>query len=384
MVIPHLLRTRGQGLPMATIHDVARLAGVNHTTVSHALSGKRPVAAATRDRVLAAVQQLGYHPNASARSLVSRQTRTVGLVAPLDSESQTLQESHFGQFITGVANRLGDHDYRLLCLVARHPDPSDVVRLVRSGQVDGMLLLQVRVDDARVAALRQERRPFVTIGRTGDPTGLVRADADFAVAAEIAVRHLAGLGHRRMAFLTTTERGRPVFGFQYHSLTGFRRAHRALGLHVHHSQVLGYDPAGSVEPALDPLLAPGGPSALITSTPIEAVLAMRSLAGRGVRVPDNLSLVALGDTLVAELVQPPITAVRFSPADLTSLAVDLLVGILNGRPPARLEHLIPVELVARQSTQRVGPAVAPEVGAGYTAGVGAAPVPDQGGSSRVG
>jgi DNA-binding LacI/PurR family transcriptional regulator len=336
---------------MATILDVARLAGVNHTTVSHALSGKRPVAAATRERVLAAVQELGYHPNATARSLASRQTRTVGLVAPLDNQSQSMAESHYGHFITGVANRLSDHDYRLLCLAARDPDPADVVRLARSGQVDGLLLLQVRVNDARVAALRSEGLPFVTIGRTRDCAGLVRADGDFVSAGEIAVHHLADLGHRRLALLSCVEGGRPLFGFQYHALSGFRRAHRALGLRVDASQVLGYDPHGSIEPALEPLLIAGRPTGLITTSPIEAVLAMRALTRRGVRVPEDLSIVAIGDALVAELVQPPITAVRFSVQALTGLAVDLLIGMLNGHPPARREHLVPVELMLRGSTQ---------------------------------
>jgi DNA-binding LacI/PurR family transcriptional regulator len=345
---------------MATIRDVARMAGVNHTTVSHALSGKRPVAAATRDRVLAAIQQLGYHPNAAAQSLVSRRTRTVGLVAPLDGDLHDLAESGYSQFITFVADRLGDHDYRLLCLVARDPDPFDVVRLVRSGQVDGMLQLQVRVEDARVAVLRQAGLPFVAIGRTRESTGLVRADADFVTAGEIAVRHLAGLGHRRIALLSATEGGHPFFGYQYHTLAGFRRAHRALGLRAHRAQVLGYDPRRGLERTLDPLFGANAPTALIATTPIEAVFALRALAAHGLRVPDDLSLVAIGDTMLAELAQPPLTVVRFSPAQLTAVAVDLLVGMLAGQQPARLEHLVPVELVPRESTRRIGPSPAPE------------------------
>ncbi len=346
---------------MATIHDVARLAGVNHTTVSHALSGKRPVAAATRERVLAAVQQLGYHPNAAAQTLVSRRTRTVGLVAPIDIHSPVLAESSYHQFIIGAADRLNTHDYRLLCLVARAPDPSDVVRLVRSGQVDGMLLLQVRVDDPRVEALHNEGLPFVTIGRSRNVAGVVCADADFTAAAEIAVRHLADLGHSRIAFLTTAQNGLPIFGFEHHALVGFRRAHRALGLRYHRDQVLGHGLEAGMEDALRPLLQGNtGITALIASTSIYTAMAMHALAAQGLRVPDDLSIMALGDSMLAELAHPPITLVRFSPAELTGIAVDLLVGMLAGRQPARLEHLIPVELVLRQSTRRVGPSLLPE------------------------
>src|SRR5579871_2881746 len=102
---------------MATIHDVARLAGVGHTTVSHALSGRRPVAPATRERILDAVRQLGYQPNAAARSLVNRRTRTVGLIAPLDLHDEDVRvhgdaiyASNYGEFILAIGDRLNAHD----------------------------------------------------------------------------------------------------------------------------------------------------------------------------------------------------------------------------------------------------------------------------------
>lgn len=344
---------------MVTIHDVARLAGVHHTTVSHALSGKRPVAAATRERVLAAVRELGYQPNAAARSLVFRRTRTVGLIAPLDSLVPSLSDdSHYAQFISSIADRLSEHDYRLLCFVARDSDASDVVRLVRSGQVDGMLLLQVRVEDPRVNALRHEGVPFVSIGRPRQTSDIICADADFAAAATIAVHHLAELGHDRIAFLGTCPPGVAMLGLQFHALAGFRRAHRTLGLPLHATYLLTHSADGSVQHALRPLLQREiSVTALIASTPIEAIITRHVLAEYGFAVPDDISLVALNDSLLTQLAQPPMTVVRFRPADLTAVAVDLLLGMLNGVEPEQHEHLIPVELVARHSTRRIGPRI---------------------------
>lgn len=349
---------------MATIRDVAALAGVTHTTVSHTLSGRRPVAAATRERVLDAVRRLGYQPNAVARSLASRRTRTVGLIAPLDAHTPVLSNSTYAHFITSAADRLNAHDYRLLCFVARDPDAADVIKLARSGQVDGMLLLQIHVEDPRVNALREEGMPFVTIGRPLRAAGVLRADADFARAAEIAVQHLAELGHRRIAFLSVSQPGVPLFGYQHHGLAGFRRAHRVLGLPLHHGRILPHDPEGGVRAALAPVLSGAiDVTALVASTPLEAVMAQHVLADHGLRVPDDLSLVAINDSALGELAQPPITVVTFSPADLTNLAVDLLLDLLDGRQPARLEHLVPVQLVPRRSTRPlpapIGPAPAP-------------------------
>ena len=116
------------------------LAGVGKTTVSHALSGKRHVAPATRERILTAVSQLGYHPNAAARSLASRRTMTVGLIVPLDLD--VLSDNRSTDFIVGAADQLASHGYQLLCLVERNPDVSGVQKLIRSGQVDGTLLFR--------------------------------------------------------------------------------------------------------------------------------------------------------------------------------------------------------------------------------------------------
>jgi len=351
---------------VVTIGDVARRAGVARATVSHALSGKRPVAAETRERVLAAVRELDYHPNAAARSLTSRRIRAVGLALPLDFYGDALPEGPFFGFIAHAADRLGQHDHKLLCLISREPDPSELVQLARTGYVDGLLLLQVRLHDRRIAPLRATGLPFVLIGRPRDAGGLVCVDADMATAAELAVRHLAGLGHRRIALLTASGDDGPVYGFQYHALAGFERAYQTLNLPFDGGQILSYDPACGPHTALRPLLddlsnnggesegsaSSAGFTALITTTDLEAAVALRLLAERGRRVPDDLSLVTLGDSVLMELAQPPVTAVRFSVGAETHAAVDALMSLLAGDPSPH-EQLIPVELLPRCSTRSI-------------------------------
>ena len=138
---------------MATIADVARQAGVAPSTVSHALSGKRPVAAATRERIITAARELGYEPNATAVNLCARRTRAVGLSLPLDRPGRTLSHGPFAEYVADIADLLAAHDYTLLCLVARSPEASDLARLVCCGHLDGLILLRVRLDDPRVHAL---------------------------------------------------------------------------------------------------------------------------------------------------------------------------------------------------------------------------------------
>ena len=140
---------------MATIADVARQAGVAPSTVSHALSGKRPIAAATRERIITAARELGFEPNATAGNLRARRTHTVGLSLPVDGPGQTLLHGPFAEYVADIADRLAAHDDKVLCLVARSPEASDLARLVRGGHLDGLILPQVHLDDPRVHALRR-------------------------------------------------------------------------------------------------------------------------------------------------------------------------------------------------------------------------------------
>jgi DNA-binding LacI/PurR family transcriptional regulator len=237
-------------------------------------------------------------------------------------------------------------------MVSRAPEPDDLRRLARAGEVDGMILLQVRLDDRRITLLRDARLPFVAIGRPADCHGLVCVDADLSEAGVVAARHLFSLGHRRIGLLGDA----PVFGYQRHALAGFRRAHREAGIPLHRSQLLGIDPAGSLRGALAPFLTGTSPlTALITTTDVEAVSALHVLADAGLRVPEDVSIITLGDSTLAQLARPPITTVGFSVLDESNLAVDLLLKMLDGHPPRQHTHILPVQLLSRRSTGPAGP-----------------------------
>ena len=107
---------------MATIADVARQAGVAPSTMSHTLSGKRPVATATRERIFTAARELGYEPNATAGNVRARRTRTVELSLPLDRPGRTLSHGPFAEYVADIADLLAAHDDKMLCLVARSPE----------------------------------------------------------------------------------------------------------------------------------------------------------------------------------------------------------------------------------------------------------------------
>ena len=148
---------------MITINDVARRAQVAPTTVSHALSGKRHVAAATRARILAAARDLDYHPNAAARSLSLRRTSMVALALPLEFYAGALPEGRFQGFIAHTADCLNAYNYKLLCLISRDPEPADEAEAAIADE-DGAVDIGRRVAE-------QEERGVDDVGDRPEPSG---------------------------------------------------------------------------------------------------------------------------------------------------------------------------------------------------------------------
>lgn len=183
---------------MATRADVAKRAGVSPSTVSYVLSGARPISAETRSRVLAAMSDLGYQPNALAAGLAGGRSPVIALHVP--TSGRPVKESDV-DYLIGASAAAASRGRMVMLLTAPAEDQGAISQLVSTGLVGGMLLMEVGLQDPRVDFLRQTDVPFALIGRTADPTGLAWADRDFDATARLAVGHLAGLGHRHLAFL---------------------------------------------------------------------------------------------------------------------------------------------------------------------------------------
>lgn len=180
-----------------TIAEVARHAGVAVSTVSYVLSGKRAISETTRARVLRSIGELGYHPNAGARALASRRSNVIALVLPLRAGMHLPVLMQFASSVVAMARR---HDHDVLLMTADE-GPDGLRRVAASSMVDGMVLMDVELDDPRVPLLRGLEEPSVLIGFPADPSGLTCVDLDFARAGALCVEHLTSLGHRRLALL---------------------------------------------------------------------------------------------------------------------------------------------------------------------------------------
>lgn len=333
------------------IGEIARRAGVSRSTVSYALSGKRAVSEETRRRILSVIDEADYRPNAAARALKEGRTRTIGLVIP--PASRRLTAVQLG-FVASVVEAAASADLDVLVSPSGGDHDRSFERIVTGGRVDGVILMEIRLDDERVARLRRTGLPFVTIGRTADPQGTSWVDIDYATLVGRCVNHLADLGHRSIALINRSiELVAAGYGPAQRASGGFAEAVDQRGLTGVDLCCCDDAPAG--EACID-LLRTEHPDVTAIVTINEAALpgVQRALTHATVAVPGDLSVTGVVERHLAEEFNPPLTAADM-PTEMGTHAVELLLERITApdAPPRRLLLAPPISL--RGST---GPAPA--------------------------
>lgn len=330
---------------MVTIVDVAKHAGVAPSTVSYALTGKRPVSAETRERVRESIRLLGYHPHAGARALVNSQANVLALVLPL---REGVHLPVVTRFVTSVVTAARVYGMDVL-LVTADEGADGLRRVAGAVRVDGFLMMDVALDDERLPVLRELGRPVVLLGHPAAAEDLTCVDLDFEAAGARCVDHLAQLGHRDIGFLGASA---VVYarntGFAQRTLAGFSAAAMRRGVA---STALPAEPRyDSVQAVVGTLLRElPRMTALVVHN--EAVLGwvMDCLRAEGRRVPDDVTVVAICPDELAERLR--LTSVQLPAEALGRRAVELLMAKLNGQQPPPLT-LLPPSLTGRTGQTR--------------------------------
>ncbi|MCX3061968.1 LacI family DNA-binding transcriptional regulator [Streptomyces beihaiensis] len=329
------------------IGEIALRAGVSRSTVSYALSGKRPVSEETRRRVKQVVDELGYRPSASARALANGRTSTLGLVFPPAGNHYTgMQLDFIGSVVEAAAAR--DHD--LLLSPSGVDSDRSFQRLLGERRVDGAILMEIRLEDDRVDHLTSVDFPFVAIGRTAHPERGWWAGLDHTALVEACVHHLADLGHRRVAFVNRPEQLlRTGYESARRGLEGFTEAAAERGLTAR--TYCCDDDAASGRACLQRILH-DDPATTALVTLNEAALGglYRGLAEAGRQVPHDFSVTGVVAARWAETVTPQLTAADVPAAELGRLAVDLLMERLDNPGTSPRNHLLVPPISLRGST----------------------------------
>ncbi|NEA35760.1 LacI family DNA-binding transcriptional regulator [Streptomyces sp. SID13031] len=321
---------------MATVRDVAERAGVSIATVSFVLNGTKPVTAATRNRVESAMSELGYHRNVLARALAARRTRIIALAHP------RLDNGFGSDFITSASRAARARGYHLVLWPVDN-DSDEIGELIGQGLVDGVVLMEVLLEDARVEALLAAGTPFALIGRTADPAGLIHVDIDFDQSMSDALDHLQELGHQDITLITATQ-PLPEYGPKVRSEAAYRRLCAKRGLRPF---LLECEPTVAAGRAIQ---LPPGTTAVILMNELAGFGLLSQLAGAGIDVPADLSILSFGSPALAPIAEPQLTIMRAPGAILGTLGVDALIDHLETPGPTPPPQLHPCTLEPGAST----------------------------------
>lgn len=329
---------------MAKIDEVAKAAGVSISTVSYALSGKRPVAKDTRERIERAVRELGYSPNAGARMLAGDRTHIFALTEPLRPDTHAPTHMAFVLAATIAARR---QDYDILLLTDEQAQ-AGMSRVAASGLVDGIIVLDVAPDDPRVALSRAIQTPSIFIGVPDDHEGLVCVDLDFERAAALAVDALMDAGHERIALIGQTDIAYRTSNFPPRVRNGAmeRAAERGVELEFRSSGAVMADPIAARRAVAE--LRERGVTGIVLHCAQEAhAAALDELTASGASLPETVSVVAVGATFDTDAMPTPVDTIPLIPQASCDLAIELAVRSLGPDRPEPGLHLIAPTYLAR-------------------------------------
>ena len=328
------------------IKDVARLAGVSPTTVSHALGGGRPVSAATQARVRDAAERLGYRPHPGARSLKASGTGVLALCAVnVTSPGVSFADlEYYFKLIRGVTEGTYGSEFALVVV----PESESGVYWDRL-LLDGAIIADPVAADPNLRALRARHVPCVTIGRDPDaPDEGYWVDGDAEAATRLFLDHLAARGARDIAAVTWMTS-------DYWTQTGIRTYHAWCEEHGRRSrlEIVPGDHEAALRETASRLLAPGTrPDAVCGLYELPAIAVLRRAAELGIDVPGEIMIAAPSDFGLGATSSPPMTTLDYHPEEHGREAARLLVQLVRGETPAEPRRLLPFSLIERESTRR--------------------------------
>jgi len=330
-----------------TIFDVAEEAGVSYSTVSRVVNNKAYVKPTTREKVLKAMDRLGYRANIQARSLAGGHSSVIGLLV-VDLATQ-----YVGELVRGIDEVLAANKYELMLYTThrRVTKEADYVNMMARGFADGLIIVLPRKPEAYLMSLRERQFPYVLLDQFGVD------DSDLSVIAENfrgaykATQHLIQLGHQRIGMIT----GWMDMASARQRLDGYHAALNDHGIlpdpqliyEGNFTQLCGRQGADYLLELSSP------PTAFFASNDDSAVGVMEAARARGLIVPADLSVVGFDDIPLAKVLSPRLTTVKQPLTEMGNVAAQLLLDLIQDPDEVQQSIVLPTELVIRESTARL-------------------------------
>ncbi len=330
-----------------SIKDIAKAAGVSHTTVSRALRDDPRISEQTRNLVHRLAAEMGYSPSAIARGLATGKTNTVGMVVT------TISDPFVAPIAQGTERKAMEAGYSLI-LSQSGADPDRelaAVRLLRERRVDGVIVTASRVGELYTPLLSELKVPIVLINNQKGGGYLHSIYVDDFAGAKMAVGLLIDLGHRDIAYIACPERERS----NRNRMNGYKAALESRGISVNERLILqleGKDDMARGAAAVEEILSlDERPTALFCYNDMTAIGALQALHESGVRVPEDISIVGFDDVPISSVVCPALTTVAQPKEEMGVKAMEMLLALIEGEE--RENVVVKPRLVVRSSTARV-------------------------------
>ncbi len=332
-----------------TIKDVARMAGVDPSTVSRVIADNPRISVQTKEKVLKVMQELDFYPNAIARSLASRSTKTIGVIMP-HSTDQVFVNPFFTEVMRGIGASALKRGYNILFSTGNSSEEEykATSSLVNEKRVDGLILLTSRIGDKTIDSLVKKRFPFVVVGKPSDNADVNWVDNDNLEACYHATEHLIKLGHERIGFIG----GEFSYVFMGERFKGYKKALDAYGIKFDKELLsLGeFVEDGGYNAAEKLMEQKSRPTAVVVADDLMAIGAMKAVKAHGLAIPGEVSIIGFNDTPLASYMDPPLSSMEIFVYDLGYNASEILISQLQDNGGHKKHIIIPTRLIVRNST----------------------------------
>ncbi|MCL5019904.1 MAG: LacI family transcriptional regulator [Patescibacteria group bacterium] len=334
--------------PDMKLSDIAKLAGVDESSVSRVLNGKSRVCEEKREKILQIVKETGYRPNAAGRSLRSAKTNSIGVCF---YDKDYISDSTFANFVNGVLEVTNTRRHSLMITTTQvDRDNFNIMNAVQEKRIDGAIIYDDLIDDNSLQQLADLKFPFILINRRSPvlpATPMIFVD--YRKGTEKAVNHLIKLGHGRIGIAVAHK----VWYVYNEKISGYKDALDKAGIPFDENLIAYKETDQSIEiqKCLDTVLNQKDPAtAMIFHTDENASFAMHILHESGLRVPEDFSIIGYNDVTEEIFTKPALTTVRTFSKGIGRQAARILLNMISDKDPVPNEIMLPTKLIVRDST----------------------------------
>ncbi|TDO94877.1 LacI family transcriptional regulator [Halanaerobium saccharolyticum] len=335
---------------MLTIKDIARKAGVSVATVSKVMNGYDDIGEVTKAKVLKIIEENNYRPNANAQSLRTNKSFLVGLFFK-DHQDSGVKHPFFRGIISGLEEKLLENNYDMILFSANWEDQFSYLEKCQFRNVDGAILMGMPKDDPKIPELLNAKIPsvFIDLDMSAERASYIISDNEEG--ARKAVRHLAELGHQKIATIEGEEITVPT----QKRLAGYKAEMKAQNLEIRDEWVIQgrFSVDGGYQAMKEILRLENKPTAIFCQGDEIAVGAMQATKEAGLKVPDDFSIVGFDDIEISQYLNPALTTVCQKKEEMGIEAANMVIELINNHEEKVEPEIIDTELIVRNSTRKL-------------------------------